>query len=148
MKRLLLLAHLVVMSISTPALALAEGIPRAVTVSGGRAGTATFIYSRDYDGPTGSCAYTLFWESPFPVPRPAQCVVRELKMIGQTSCLFNRLANLVTSVSSVLGCWGFDQYGLVGHVKLVLGESDVAPTLTGLAVFETFPFLPQAITIE
>ena len=69
-------------------------------------------------------------------------------MIGQTSCLFNRLSNLVTSVSSVPGCWGFDQYGLVGHVSLVLSESAVAPTLSGLAVFEAFPFLPQAITIE
>jgi hypothetical protein len=69
-------------------------------------------------------------------------------MVGQTSCLFNRLANVVTSVSSVPGCWGFDQYGLVGGVSLVLAESDVGPTLSGLAVFEAFPFLPQPITIE
>ena len=148
MKRLMLLALLVVMSISSAALALTEGAPRDITVSGGRAGIASFLYVRDFDGPTGSCSYVMLWGSPFPGARSAECVVRELKMIGQTSCLYNRLSNLVTSVSSVPGCWGFDQYGLVGHVALVLGESDVAPTLTGLAVFKAFPFLPQAITIE
>ena len=90
----------------------------------------------------------MLWNSPFGSARAAECMVRELKMIGQTSCLHNRLEDLVTSVSSVPGCWGFDQYGLVGHLSLVLGESAVAPTLSGLAVFEAFPFLPQAITIE
>jgi hypothetical protein len=148
MKSLALLAAVTVLSTSGAAAALQEGAPRAVAVSGGRAGTAVFAYLRDYDGPTGSCAYTMYWQSPFAVPRPAQCVVRELKMIGQTSCLVNRLADVVTSVSSVPGCLGFDQYGLVDHVTLVLGEGATAPALTGLAIFETFPFLPQAISIE
>ena len=148
MKRYMSMALLAVMFTSSAALALTEGATRAVVVSGGRSGTATFIYLRDYDGPTGSCAYVMLWESPFPGARDAECVVRELKMIGQTSCLHNRLADLVTSVSSVIGCWGFDRYGLVDHVKLVLGESDVSPTLSGLAIFEAFPFLPQAISVE
>lgn len=147
-KMIMSLASLVLMSMSSAALALTEGAPRAVAVSGGRAGLARFFYVRDFDGPTGFCTYSMFWESPFPGARPAPCIVRELKMLGQTSCLDNRLSNLVTSVTSVVGCWGFDQYGLVSHVTLVLGESDVAPTLTGLAVFATFPFLPQPIIIE
>lgn len=90
----------------------------------------------------------MLWGSPFPGARAADCVVRELKMVGQTSCLLDRLASVVTSVSSVPGCWGFDQYGLVGGVSLVLAESGAGPTLTGLAVFELFPFLPRAITVE
>ena len=135
-------------SISSSALALTEGALRSVDVAGQRAGTVVFFYTRNFDGPTGSCGYDMFWESPYPVARPAECIVRELKMVGQTSCLFNRLADVTTSVTSVVGCWGFDQLGLVGHVSLVLGESDVAPTLTGIAVFEVFPFLAEPITIE
>lgn len=143
-----LFAALVSMSIASVALALTEGVPRRVTVAGAPAGTTLFVYVRNFDGPTGSCGYDMLWESPYPVARPAECLVRELKMIGQTSCLVNRLSNVTTSVTSVLGCWGFDQFGLVDHVSLVLGESDVAPTLTGLVVFESFPFLPQPITID
>jgi hypothetical protein len=148
MKKMMLLALLVSMSIPSAALALTEGVDRGVMISGSRAGTASFVYTRDFDGPTGFCAYSMFWASPYGAARPAEGAVRELKMLGQTSCLDNRLSNLVTSVTSVPGGWGFDQYGLVGHVSLVLGERDVAPTLTGLAVFEAFPFLAQAITIE
>src|SRR4051794_12406122 len=101
---------LVSISIAGAASALTEGGPRRITVAGAPAGTAFFEYTRNFDGPTGSCAYEMFWQSPFPVPRPAECVVRELKMIGQTSCLTNRLSNVTTSVTSVLGCWGFDQF--------------------------------------
>jgi hypothetical protein len=143
-----LLAAFAIMSIAGVAPALTEGVSRRVTVAGEPAGTTIFVYFRNFDGPTGSCAYDMFWESPYAVARPAECVVRELKMIGQTSCLANRLVNVTTSVTSVLGCWGFDQFGLVGHVALVLGESDAGPTLTGIAVFEVFPFLPEPITIE
>jgi hypothetical protein len=148
MKKSALFAALMSTSISSSALALTEGALRSVDVAGQRAGMAVFIYTRNFDGPTGSCAYEMFWESPYPVARPAECLVRELKMIGQTSCLFNRLANVVTSVTSVFGCWGFDQFGLVDHVTLVLAERDVAPTLVGLAIFDAFPFLAEPITIE
>lgn len=148
MKKLSLLALAAAVSLSSAASALTEGAVRGVAISGVRAGIATFIYVRNYDGPTGSCAYLMLWGSPFPGARAADCAVRELKMLGQTSCLHNRLEDLVTSVSSVVGCWGFDQYGLVGGVSLVLAESDAGPTLSGLAVFQAFPFLPQAITID
>lgn len=148
MNRSAFVAVLMSMSISSSALALTEGALRSVDVAGQRAGTVVFFYTRNFDGPTGSCGYDMFWESPYPVARPAKCVVRELKMIGQTSCLFNRLANVVTSVVSVVGCWGFDQFGLVDQVSLVLAERDVSPTLIGLAVFEAFPFLAEPITIE
>ena len=150
MKKSALFAALVSVSVSmsSSALALTEGALRSVDVAGERAGTVVFFYTRNFDGPTGSCGYAMFWRSPYPVARPAECVVRELKMIGQTSCLVNRLANVTTSVTSVLGCWGFDQFGLVDHVTLVLAERDVAPTLIGLAIFDAFPFLAEPITIE
>ena len=49
---------------------------------------------------------------------------------------------------SVPICWGFARYGLPSQVKLVLAESDIAPTLPGIAAFTLSPFLPQAITID
>jgi hypothetical protein len=147
-KKIALLASLATISISSATLALTEGSPRAVTVSGCPAGTVTFFYLGNVDGPTGACAYSLRWESPLRGARPVSCRVRELKVLNQTSCLDNRLSNITTSVISVLGCRGFDQLGLPSHVKLVLAERDVAPTLFGVAVFTLWPFLPQAITID
>lgn len=148
MKKILLLASLRAVSISSPILALTEGNPRAVTISGQPAGTVTFIYLGNVKGPTGSCSYTMRWESPLRGPQPAVCRVRELKLLGHTSCLANCLANITTSVVSVPVCWAFDQLGLPGQVKLVLAESDTAPTLCGVVTFTSSPFLPQAITID
>ena len=148
MKKLMLFASLAAVSISSAAPALTEGNPRAVTVSGYPAGTVRFTYLGSLDGPTGACVYTQRWESPLRGSQPALCSVRELKMLNQTSCLYNRLANITTSVVSVPVCVGFSQFGLPGHVKLVLAESDIPPTLRGIAVFTSSPFLPQAITIE
>jgi hypothetical protein len=147
-KKIVLFASLAVMAISSAAPALTEGNPRAVTVSGYPAGTVKYSYRVNIDGPTGACAYTQLWETPLRVTQPALCVVRELKMLYQTSCLQNRLANITTSVISVPTCWGFTQYGIPSQVKLVLAESGAAPTLRGIAVFAFSPFLPQAITIE
>jgi hypothetical protein len=148
LKEILLLASLAALSISSPILALTEGDPRAVTVSGYPAGTVRFIYLGNVKGPTGSCSYTMRWESPLLGPQPAVCRVRELKVLGHTSCLANSLANITTSVISVPICWAFDQFGLPNQVKLVLAESDTAPTLRGIATFTSSPFLPQAITID
>ncbi|MFS8066717.1 MAG: hypothetical protein ACMG6S_10130 [Byssovorax sp.] len=136
------------MSISSPILALTEGDPRAVTISGQPAGTVTFVYLANVKGPTGSCAYRMRWESPLRGPQPAVCRVRELKLLGHTSCLANSLANITTSVVSVPICWAFDQLGLPNQVTLVLAESDIAPTLRGVVTFTSSPFLPQAIIIE
>jgi hypothetical protein len=147
-KKIMLSASLAAMSISSAALGLTEGNPRAVTVSGYPAGTVRFTYRGNVDGPTGACAYTQLWESPLRGAQPALCLVRELKMLNQTSCLYNRLFNITTSVISVPICWGFAQFGLPSQVKLVLAESDAAPTLRGIAVFTSSPFLPQAITID
>jgi hypothetical protein len=148
LKKILLLASLAALSISSPTLALTEGVPRAVTISGQPAGTVTFTYLGNVKGPTGSCTYTMRWESPLRGPQPAVCRVRELKVLGHTSCLANSLANITTSVVSVPICWAFDQFGLPNQVKLVLAESYTAPTLSGVAIFTSSPFLPQAITIE
>jgi hypothetical protein len=147
-KKIMLFASLAAMSISSAALGLTEGNPRAVTVSGCPAGTVRFFYLGNVDGPTGACAYTLRWESPLRGPLPASCRVRELKVLNQTSCLDNRLSNITTSVISVPICWAFNQLGLPSQVKLVLAESDAAPTLRGIAVFTSWPFLPQAVTID
>src|SRR5512132_901644 len=144
----MLFAALAAMSISSAAPALTEGNPRAVTVSGYPAGTVRFSYRGNVDGPTGACAYTQLWESPLRGAQPASCVVRELKMLNQTSCFYNRLANITTSVISVPICWGFTQLGLPSQVKLVLAETESVPTLRGIAVFAVWPFLPQAITID
>ena len=148
MKKIVLLAALAAVSLSSPILALTEGDPRAVTISGYPAGTVRFIYFGNVKGPTGSCAYTMRWESPWRGPQPAVCRVRELKVLGHTSCLANSLSNITTSVISVPICWAFDQFGLPNQVNLVLAESDVAPTLRGIATFTSSPFLPQAITID
>lgn len=148
MKKIMLLASLVAMSISSVAMALTEGAPRAVTISGCPAGTVSFVYRGNIDGPTGACAYTQRWESPLRGAQPALCLVRELKVLYQTSCLDNRLSNITTSVISVPTCWGFDQLGLPSNVKLVFAESAAAPTLRGIAVFKSSPFLPQAVTID
>jgi hypothetical protein len=86
MKSMMLLAPLVLMSISSAALALTEGASRAAVISRGRAGTASFFYARRHDGPTGVCSYSMLRESPFPGARPAPCIVRALKNARSDSC--------------------------------------------------------------
>jgi hypothetical protein len=148
MKNSMLLAALAVLSISGSAMAITEGAPRPISVAGCPAGIATFFFFANVDGPAGACKYFMDWQSPFLPAGSAPCLVDELKALLQTSCLGNRLHNVTTAVLSKPGaCTGFDQYGLIEDVQLVMSESFVSPTLNGLAVFTLFPFLPRPISI-
>jgi hypothetical protein len=148
MKKSMLLAALAVLSISGGAMAITEGAPRPISVAGCPAGIASFFFVANVDGPAGACKYYMDWQSPFLPAGSAPCYVNELKALGQTSCLGNRQFNVTTAVLSTPGaCTGFDQFGLIEDVQLVMSESFVSPTLNGLAVFVLFPFLPRPISI-
>jgi hypothetical protein len=146
MKKSMLLAALAVFSISGGAMAITEGVRRPVSVAGFPAGIASFYYNINIDGPAGYCSYYVDWESPFLPTGSVPCYVNELKAFGQTSCLANAHRNVTTTVLSAPFCQGFDNYGLIEDVQLVLSESFVGPTLNGLACFALFPFLPRPIT--
>jgi hypothetical protein len=146
MKKSMLLAALAVFSISGAAMALKEGVRHPVSVAGFPAGIASFFYYVNIDGPAGYCSYYMDWESPFLATGSVPCYVSEMKALGQTSCLFNAQRNVPTTVISAPYCQGFDNYGLIEDVQLVLAESFIGPTLNGLACFKLFPFLPRPIT--
>lgn len=148
MKKMMLFASLAAMSISSGAMAVTEGPPRAVVVAGRPAGVASFFFNGNVGGPAGACSYYMDWQGPFPPAGSAACFVTESKALGRTSCLGNRLFDAPTTVTSVPGCQGFDEYGLIENVSLVLGESLVGAPISGLAVFSNFPFLPRSIIIS
>lgn len=148
MKNSMLFAALAVLSISGSAMAITEGAPRPISVAGCPSGIASFFFVANVNGPAGACKYYMDWQSPFLPAGSAPCYVDELKALGQTSCLGNRQFNVTTAVLSTPGsCTGFDQYGLIEDVQLVMSESFVSPTLNGLAIFTLFPFLPRPISI-
>ncbi len=149
MKKSMLLAALAVMSISGGAMAIQEGLPRGISVAGQPAGIASFYFVANFNGPAGYCSYYMDWQSPFPAAGSLPCYVNELKALGQTSCLGNRAFNVTTAVlSEPYACQGFDNYGLIEDVQLVMSESYASgPTLNGLAIFKLFPFLPRPISI-
>jgi hypothetical protein len=148
MKKSMLFAALAVLSISGSAMAIVEGAPRGISVAGCPAGVATFFFVANVDGPAGACRYFMDWQSPFFPAGSAPCFINELKSLNQTSCLLNRTRSVTTSVLSVPNlCAGFDEFGLPEDVQLVLGESFVAPSLNGLAIFSLFPFIPRPISI-
>ena len=148
MKNSMLFAALAVLSLSGSAMAITEGVPRPISVAGCPSGIASFFFVANVNGPAGSCEYYMDWQSPFLPAGSAPCYVNELKALGQTSCLGNRQYNVTTAVLTKPGCCtGFDQYGLIEDVQLVMSESFVSPTLNGLAIFTLFPFLPRPISI-
>jgi hypothetical protein len=136
------------LSFSGVAAALTEGPPRPITVSGCPAGIASFFLASNVGGPAGACAYYMDWQGPFAAAGSVPCTLTEQKVLGQTSCLGNRLLDTPSSVISTAGCQGFDRFGLPGDVSLVLGEGPGPIGLNGVALFATSPFLPQAITIR
>ena len=147
MKTRMLFASLAITSISTGAMALTEAVPRAVAVAGAPAGIASFYTLGPLGGPFGGCSYYMDWQGPLLAAGSAACVLIEKKALGQTSCLGNRLFDLPTNVASGRDCMGFDQYGLIENVSLVLGESFVGGPISGIAVFSQFPFIPRSIII-
>lgn len=147
MNKFMLLASLAVVSLSGSAMALTEALPRAVSVAGRPAGTFTAFYTTNVDGPAGTCLYDVDWASPFGPAGSVMCQLCEQKVLGNTSCLNNRLYDFGSMVQSTAGCMGFDQYGIPQYVKLTLGESKYAPTLNGLAIYQLFPYLPRPISI-
>ena len=149
MKTMMLVASLAAMSVSSGAMALTEGPPRAVAVSGSPAGVASFFLAGNLGGPIGgACSYYMDWQGPFPPAGSAACYVAETKALGATSCLGNRFSDVPTTLTSAPGCQGFDQYGLLEDVTLTLGESFTGAPISGLALFSQFPFLPQSIIIS
>jgi hypothetical protein len=147
MNKIMLLASLAVLSISGSAMALTEGLGRQVHVAGQPAGTFTAFYRANVDGPVGTCLYDVDWASPFAPAGSVMCEICEQKVLGNTSCLTNRLFDFGTIVNSKAGCMGFDQFGIPQFVHLTLGESKFGPSLSGLAVFAFFPFLARPIII-
>ena len=151
MKRALLLALLAILSLPGEAMALQEGARRQVLVAGSPAGSFTVFFTVNVPLPSGACLYDVDWESPYAPAGSVMCEVSEQKVLGHTSCLANRMGSFTTVVistqSTVIPCLGFDQYGLFQPVTLILGESQFAPTLNGLGVFQLFPFLPRSINI-
>lgn len=147
MKTIMLLASLAALSASTGAMALTEGIPRAVLVAGAPAGVASFFFNGNGGGPFGACSYIMDWQGPLRAAGSAQCELVEEKALGQTGCLGNRLLDAPTRLTSRRDCQGFDEYGLIEDVSLVLGESIVGAPITGVAVFAQFPFIPRSIII-
>jgi hypothetical protein len=59
-------ASLAAMSISSGAMAVTEGPPRAVAVAGRPAGFASFFFNGNVGGPAGACSYFMGWQGPFP----------------------------------------------------------------------------------
>jgi len=135
------------LSLSGVAGALTEGPPRPISVSGCPAGVASFFFASNVGGPAGACSYYMDWQGPLAAAGSVPCYVTEQKVLGQTSCLGNRLLDTPSTVLSTAGCQGFDRFGLPGDVTLVLGEGPGAIGLNGVALFATSPFLPQAISI-
>lgn len=147
MKRITLLASFAVMSGSTGAMALTEGIPRAVAVAGSPAGVASFFFNGNAGGPFGGCSYYMDWQGPLRATGSALCELVEQKALGQTACLGSRLFDGPTRLTSRRDCQGFDEYGFIEDVSLVLGESVVGAPIAGVAVFAQFPFIPRSILI-
>ncbi len=148
MKRMMLFASLAAMSASTGAMALTEGPPRAVVVAGAPAGVASFFFNGNGGGPAGACSYYMNWQGPLPAAGSAGCDLVEDKALGQTGCLGSRLFDAPTRLTSRRDCQGFDEYGLVEDVSLVLGESVAGGPISGVAVFSQFPFIPRSIIIS
>lgn len=148
MKKIMILASLAALAISGNAMALTEGVPRAVIVAGEPAGVFTAFFTANVNGPSGSCLYDVDWLSPFAPAGSVMCQISEQKSLGHTSCLANRLSDFPSVVNSIpAACSGFDQFALPQDVQLVLGEGSVTPALNGLAIFSLFPFLPRPISI-
>lgn len=147
-KKILLLASLAAMSISTGALAVTEGLPRAVAVAGQPAGTASFYFNGNLGGPFGGCSYYMDWQGPLRATGSAACYVTETKALGQTSCFGGRLFDVPTTVQSQLrACEGFDEYGQIEDVSLVLSVSAPGAPISGFGVFALFPFIPRSIVL-
>jgi hypothetical protein len=148
MKKAMLLASLAALTITGSAAALPEdGVGRAIFVAGQPSGIASFFFAANVDGPAGFCSYYMDWQSPFLPSGSAPCFLREQKAFGTTSCLANRLFFVTTTVTSGAVCQGFDNFGLIENVNLVMTENNIAPVLSGLALFSLFPFLPRPIII-
>lgn len=147
MKKMMLFASLAAMSVSTGAMALTEGLPRKVAVAGAPAGVASFFFNGNGGGPFGACSYYMDWHGPFPAAGSAACEMIEAKAFGQTSCLGSRLSDAPTTLTSRRDCQGFNEYGLIENVSLVLGESVVRGPISGFAVFAQFPFIPRSIVL-
>jgi hypothetical protein len=148
MKKMMLLASLAVTSVSIGAMALTVGLPRAVAVAGSPAGVASFFFNGNGGGPLGACSYFMDWQGPLPAAGSAGCDMIEDKALGQAACLGNRLFDVPTHLTSRRDCQGFDEYGLIEDVSLVLGESVVGAPISGVAVFSQFPFIPRSIVIS
>lgn len=148
MKTRMLFASLAILSISTSAMALAEGVPRAVVVGGAPAGLASFYFNGNLGGPFGGCSYYMDWEGPLRAAGSVGCYLTEVKALGQTACLGVRLFDVPTTLKSERGgCEGFDEYGLIEEVSITLSESALGAPIAGVAVYAQFPFIPRSIVL-
>jgi hypothetical protein len=147
MKKIMLFASLAAMSVSTGAMALTEGVPRAVAVAGAPAGVVSFFFDGNGGGPFGSCSYYMDWQGPNPAVGSVGCEMTEEKALGQVSCLGSRRFDVPTTLKSSRVCQGFDQYGQIEDVSLVLAENLAGGPINGLAVYSLFPFLPRSIVL-
>ena len=140
MKKLIPLAFLCAALAPASAMALEEGVDRAVDVAGRSAGTMTAFLLESVGGPTGYCVYIASWESELGTDS-VECELLEQKSLGHTSCVNNSQQDIDTVILSGLDCQGYDQFNRVQDIDfMILGEEEEGD-LSGSVIFSGSPIL-------
>ena len=144
MKKILPFALLLATLVPTSAMALEDGQELDVRVGLDKsAGTLTPFLIKNDGGPQDSCLYAATWESD-KRNDSVECLLREQKTIGHTSCVRNAKDSFATIVVADY-CQGFDQFGRVQDIDyMILGESP-SGALYGAVLFEGIPMGPFSI---
>lgn len=123
MKKLAPLAFLCAALIPMSAMAMTNGVPKAVRVAGLNAGTLTpFLLQQS----GAFCRYSGVWGNELGNDS-VECDLFEQRVVGASSCITNAAADINTTVIAGDGlgpCTGYDQFGRdQGVAFMVLGES-------------------------
>lgn len=146
MKKILPFAFVCATLIPASAWALRDGDRLNVRVATGNdAGQLTPFLVKNDGGPQDQCLYAAAWENQKGTDS-VECLLREQKTIGHTSCVRNAQDGFPTIVVADY-CQGFDQFGRVQDIDyMVLGESPNG-ALYGAVLFEGIPMGPFSIQI-
>ena len=146
MKKLAPLAFLCAALIPTSAMALEEGLTRAVRVANLTAGELTPFLLQSVGGPTGQCLYVAVWENN-DMTDSVECELYEQKVIGHTSCVGNAQGDIDSTLFSGSECQGFDQFGRVRDISyMILGENEDGDEV-GSVLYEGIPAGPFSIRL-
>lgn len=147
MKKLLSFAFICAALIPTSAMALEDGQRLDVTIVESKsAGSLTPFLVKSDGGPMDQCLYVAVWENN-KATDSVECLLREQKTIGHTSCVRNAKDSFATIVIADY-CQGFDQFGRVQDIDyMILGESP-SGALYGAVLFEGNPMGPFSIVAE